>query len=31
AGDRQAVREQTVAAALQGLLVLAVGEKQFRG
>lgn len=31
AGDRQAVREQTVAAALQGLLALALGEKQFRG
>ncbi|UIP34437.1 CinA family protein [Stutzerimonas kunmingensis] len=30
-GDREAVREQTVAAALQGLLALAVGEKQFRG
>lgn len=31
AGDRQAVREQTVAAALQGLLALTAGEKQFRG
>ena len=30
-GDREAVREQTVAAALQGLLALAVGEKRFRG
>ncbi|WP_312144489.1 MULTISPECIES: CinA family protein [Stutzerimonas stutzeri subgroup] len=30
-GDREAVREQTVVAALQGLLALAVGEKQFRG
>ncbi|MCQ4296496.1 CinA family protein [Pseudomonas stutzeri] len=30
-GDRQAVREQTVAAALQGLIALAVGEKPVRG
>ncbi|WP_278349239.1 CinA family protein [Stutzerimonas kunmingensis] len=30
-GDREAVREQTVAAALQGLLALVVGEKRFRG
>ncbi|KIZ38512.1 MULTISPECIES: CinA family protein [Stutzerimonas stutzeri subgroup] len=30
-GDRQAVREQAVAEALQGLLALAVGEKRFRG
>lgn len=30
-GDRQAVREQTVAAALQGLIALAVGEKPGRG
>lgn len=30
-GDRQAVREQTVAAALCGLLALTVGEKPVRG
>ncbi|WP_278412344.1 CinA family protein [Stutzerimonas kunmingensis] len=30
-GNREAVREQTVAAALQGLLALVVGEKRFRG
>lgn len=30
-GGREAVREQTVAAALQGLLALVVGEKRFRG
>ncbi|MBU0835852.1 MAG: CinA family protein [Gammaproteobacteria bacterium] len=30
-GDREAVREQAVAAALQGLLALVVGEKRFRG
>ncbi|MCW8156872.1 CinA family protein [Stutzerimonas stutzeri] len=30
-GDRQAVREQTVAAALQGLIALTVGEKPVRG
>ena len=31
AGDRHAVREQTIAAALQGLIALAVGEKPVRG
>ncbi|MGE6687694.1 CinA family protein [Stutzerimonas stutzeri] len=31
AGDRHAVREQTIAAALQGLIALAVGEKLVRG
>lgn len=31
AGDRQAVREQTVAAALQGLIRLTVGEKPEEG
>ncbi|WP_313023982.1 CinA family protein [Pseudomonas lopnurensis] len=31
AGDRQAVREQTVAAALEGLLRLAAGENPARG
>lgn len=31
AGDRQAVREQTVVAALQGLLALANGEKPVQG
>lgn len=30
-GDRQAVREQTVAAALQGLIALTAGEKPVRG
>lgn len=30
-GDRQAVREQTVVAALQGLLALANGEKPVQG
>ena len=29
-GDRQSVREQTVAAALHGLLALALGEKPLR-
>ncbi|MBD8476362.1 CinA family protein [Pseudomonas sp. CFBP 8770] len=31
AGDREAVRRQTVVAALQGLLHLATGEKPFQG
>ncbi|RZA11217.1 MAG: damage-inducible protein CinA, partial [Proteobacteria bacterium] len=31
AGDRDAVRRQTVVAALQGLLHLAAGEKPFPG